>query len=520
MHLFWLNDSFARRCALNQTEFADGYRLALVGFFGSFVAVRTASPTLEISTLNSCPKLSILRMMLSSGITLERISILANFLLFYVFSTSRKLRRQNYANPVLLALSDIIVSFCYVLMTSTQVIIYRAELVPLIHCWAMYMRFTYCLQHVALTVSNFLLVIASIERYLASNSLHTHKRVLVFMVKRKIYVILTIFALSLLFKASLFLETSILRLPDCPELESVIPVWIHAESVGQSIRFWIRKVFTIIFPFLILAYCNIRIVTQLRHGQRESAKKSLRKSRRSRYNSGSVKRRYNEKKGVRIATRTLVMVVGCYLFSNSLTTVINIWEFFDAEFLRYANYYSYLLCSDFASLLTICGCALRLPIYVVNDHRIRKAIWRAFLRCRYRRLSQLKEIAAGNLEKWSIVIVSNSLRSNLTNANGGHSQMDYNGYNGKKSYAELARLLQNRRRLLVEMTITLSAAESEKKPRKPYEESTTGDISFLTDIQEEDTDMLAECRRSLMLKQDSLKSVKEENEVEIWRANI
>ncbi|KAK0410822.1 hypothetical protein QR680_005345 [Steinernema hermaphroditum] len=486
MHLFWLNDSFARDCALNQTEFADAYRLALVGFFGSFVAI---------------------------------VSILANLLLFYVFSTSRKLRRQNYANPVLLALSDIVVSLCYVLMTSMHVIVYRIEFVPLIHGWATYMRVTYCLQHVALTVSNFLLVVASTERYLASNSLHTHKRVLVFMVRRKIYVIVAILVLSLFFKGSLFLEMETLYLPECAELESVIPIWIHTGSFWQSLRFWFRKVFTVIVPFLILAYCNIRIVSQLRRGQRESVKKSLRKSRRGRYNSGSVKRRYNEKKGVRIATRTLVMVVGCYLFSNSLTTVINIWEFFDADFLRYDHYYGYLLCSDFASLLTICGCALRLPIYVVNDHRIRKAIWRAFLRCRYRRLSQLKEIAAGNLEKWSIVIVSNSLRSNLTNANPGVSQ-EFNGFSGKKSYAELARLMQNRRRLLVEMTITLSAAEPEKKPRRPYEESTTGDISFLTDIQEEDTDMLNECRRSLMLKQDSLRSVKEEQEVEIWRATV
>uniref|UniRef100_A0A1I7XZT9 G_PROTEIN_RECEP_F1_2 domain-containing protein n=1 Tax=Steinernema glaseri TaxID=37863 RepID=A0A1I7XZT9_9BILA len=318
MHLFLLNDSLARECALNQTHFADGYRLALVGFFGSFVAI---------------------------------VSILANFLLFYVFSTSRKLRRQNYANPVLLALSDIIVSTCYVLMTSMHVVFYRAEFVPLVHGWASYMRFTYCLQHVALTVSNFLLVVASTERYLASNSLHTHKRLLVFMVRRKIYVIAFIVVLSLIFKASLFLETETLYLPECPELMSVIPVWIHSDSFWQSVRFWIRKIFTIIVPFFVLAYCNICIVSQLRKGQRESVKKSLRKSRRGRYNSGSVKRRYNEKKGVRIATKTLVMVVGCYLFSNSLTTVINIWEFFDSDFLRYDHYYAYLLWSDFASLV-------------------------------------------------------------------------------------------------------------------------------------------------------------------------
>lgn len=68
--------------------------------------------------------------------------------------------------------------------------------------------------------------------------------------------------------------------------------------------------------------------------------------------------------------------------------------------------------------MTILGCALRLPIYVVNDGRIRKAIFRAALRLRYcGNREHLQALATdGNLEKWSIVIVSNSLRSNLTGA--------------------------------------------------------------------------------------------------------
>lgn len=55
-----------------------------------------------------------------------------------------------------------------------------------------------------------------------------------------------------------------------------------------------------------------------------------------------------------------------------------------------------------------------MPIYVINDRRIRKAIFRALIRWRYYRTEELNEVEARNLEKWSIVIVSNSLRSNLT----------------------------------------------------------------------------------------------------------
>jgi hypothetical protein len=69
-----------------------------------------------------------------------------NLLLLYVFSTSRKLRRQNYANPVILALFDCLVSLCYILTSSVNVIALRAGSVGLIKIWASYMRIAYCIQ--------------------------------------------------------------------------------------------------------------------------------------------------------------------------------------------------------------------------------------------------------------------------------------------------------------------------------------------------------------------------------------
>lgn len=124
--------------------------------------------------------------------------------------------------------------------------------------------------------------------------------------------------------------------------------------------------------------------------------------------------------------------------------MLNIWEYFDMKFLRHDNFHAYLMASDIAALvwhlilfwkfkfkstnnhsisqLTICGCALRFPIYISNDNRIRKAICRAFIRCHFC-CSNIKpeaiakgqhEAAEQFLEKYSIVIVSNSLKSNLT----------------------------------------------------------------------------------------------------------
>uniref|UniRef100_A0A915LFF3 G_PROTEIN_RECEP_F1_2 domain-containing protein n=1 Tax=Meloidogyne javanica TaxID=6303 RepID=A0A915LFF3_MELJA len=59
----------------------------------------------------------------------------------------------------------------------------------------------------------------------------------------------------------------------------------------------------------------------------------------------------NGKIGVRIATRTLVMVVGCYLISNSLSTALNIWEYFDLKLLRQNNFHIYLMITDIAALV-------------------------------------------------------------------------------------------------------------------------------------------------------------------------
>uniref|UniRef100_A0A183CU30 G_PROTEIN_RECEP_F1_2 domain-containing protein n=1 Tax=Globodera pallida TaxID=36090 RepID=A0A183CU30_GLOPA len=103
-------------------------------------------------------------------------SIVQNTLLFYVFSTSRKLRRQNYVNPVLLAFFDIFVSFVYLLISPVHFVAHRLRSPLLAAFWAWNVRLFYCLQHFALTVCNLLLVVASLERFLANGPLHSQVR--------------------------------------------------------------------------------------------------------------------------------------------------------------------------------------------------------------------------------------------------------------------------------------------------------------------------------------------------------
>uniref|UniRef100_A0A915P9J0 G-protein coupled receptors family 1 profile domain-containing protein n=1 Tax=Meloidogyne floridensis TaxID=298350 RepID=A0A915P9J0_9BILA len=319
------------------------------------------------------------------------------------------------------------------------------------------------MKHFALTVCNFLLVIASIERYLANSPFNAQKCLLVFLVKRKPFVIFTILLFAFLLKATLYFEINIFKLPNCSNIieNSILVLNFNNNKIikYQSLRFWTRNILSVILPFIVLAYCNLCIVQVLRRRRRKKTMADYSTSINSlndnqqilipsfnnnkRITNGNnqspalcknkfigcsptkqritlfkcayaplildLKNKQNKKLeehlpsensnnetnknsplpvdngkiGVRIATRTLVMVVGCYLISNSLSTALNIWEYFDLKLLRQNNFHIYLMITDIAALLTICGCALRLPIYVSNDKRIRKAICRVFIRLRF-----------------------------------------------------------------------------------------------------------------------------------------
>lgn len=188
-----------------------------------------------------------------------------------------------------------------------------------------------------------------------------------------------IFILSFAFKATLYFETDTLELVECGELERynnwealvntlffrLVPIWLTDPSDQTAwLRFWTRKICTIIIPFILLVFCNAHIVLHLQRKRRQSKKQpQLRRlsnqqqiaQRRSFRvnNQPSIKRRYSDKRGVRVATRTLVMVVGCYLISNSMNTIINIWEYFDSVFLRHRHYYGYLIASDISVLVSL-----------------------------------------------------------------------------------------------------------------------------------------------------------------------
>ncbi|VDM79485.1 unnamed protein product [Strongylus vulgaris] len=85
------------------------------------------------------------------------------------------------------------------------------------------------------------------------------------------------------------------------------------------------------------------------------------------------KRFYVFQATARAATRTLVMVVLCYLISNIISVVLTIWEHLDRDMLmEYVNFYAIAI--DLVSLLTTSACACRLPIYLTCQTSLRQEI--------------------------------------------------------------------------------------------------------------------------------------------------
>ncbi|RCN31359.1 hypothetical protein ANCCAN_22857 [Ancylostoma caninum] len=76
---------------------------------------------------------------------------------------------------------------------------------------------------------------------------------------------------------------------------------------------------------------------------------------------------------LRAVTRMLVMVVCCYLAANIIDVIVAFWETIDINSLL-ANEGFYTVTTDISSFLPILACALRLPIYAINDKQIRTEV--------------------------------------------------------------------------------------------------------------------------------------------------
>ncbi|WKY08144.1 hypothetical protein Q1695_007552 [Nippostrongylus brasiliensis] len=299
------------------------------------------------------------------GTSVSFVSIVNNIILFYVFMTRKHHRSNHNMYLLLLAFFDIFVSTAYIFLMSVNVLIDYLVSTWLMQLWFMYMVPMITISHVAMTSSSFLIVCASFERYCIT----VNSSFLPFAQNNRKLIAGLAILLGVISKGSMCLEFELIDVPECEGLitqtQMRYPDFVFGTPYNIVWRFWYRNFVTIFAPFFILAYFNIRIVKALtRHTKMTVCQLA----------GNALVEQAKRKATARAATRTLVMVVCCYLISNIISVALTIWEHLDKKSLtdEYLNMYAVLV--DLVSLLTTSACACRLPIYLTCQAPLRQEV--------------------------------------------------------------------------------------------------------------------------------------------------
>ncbi|CAB3398753.1 unnamed protein product [Caenorhabditis bovis] len=306
------------------------------------------------------------------GVTVSTMSILFNSFIFVVFSLNRQHRKSPNLYLLLLSMFDVFIAFAYIAVLSVRVLTNFTASVLLKSIWVKYMVPMLAVSHIGITSSTFLICFVSIERYCitVNNFLVPHLQ------RHRPFLAFLAVMCGVVSKGTILKEVTINTDEDCAgELNywRVEPSQLVLRNPNFNIywRFYFRNIFTILAPFFILLLVNCLLLYRLQ----EHVKKS-------KYIEQSDKQVVKMKKArIRAATRSLVIIICTYLFSNVLSVIITIWEYIDSASLFAERYQSfYVLSVDVISILTIVASCLRLPIYAICQPLLRKEMNECLLR--------------------------------------------------------------------------------------------------------------------------------------------
>ncbi len=291
------------------------------------------------------------------GASMAAVSLLENILLFFLFISREEFRTSNLFFMTVLAFLDTFIALSYISIMAVGIIKELVFDLWLTTLWHAYLRPMFAASHVCLAASTFLIVSATVERFLAT----VNWTGFVFRQKHRIAASIVPLTVAVFLNGSVFWEVNVLENKNCTN---------HARfALGRSsltanfyyntiFAFWIRKIVQIILPFFSLTSMNIVIVRKLR--QQQHMPSAIISTSLGRTFTLEIKNSVS----VRPATRMLVMVVATYLLTNIPNLLIASWEFVDYEKLhgpRYWIFYSFA--ADVCSILAVFAGAARLPIY-------------------------------------------------------------------------------------------------------------------------------------------------------------
>ncbi|KAF8376317.1 hypothetical protein PRIPAC_82746 [Pristionchus pacificus] len=288
----------------------------------------------------------------------------------------RQKRRLTYLKWI--SLCDVFVSLSYIAIMCVQVYVDYFHSLFLFYMWHTYLVIAYTISHITFSSSSYLLMAATIERYLQTTANNRSTALFHCLRSHRAFVVLFCFLAGFVLRGTVFFEIEVQTTSACQGFASMwaAPASLTSYPLFDKIwKFWIRKLLTVILPFVVLAYFNVAIVMNVRKSDRDQIVKTLilYVTVGPRGDSTRLSSR------LRTVTRMLVIVVCTYLFSNVIDVIIAIMENLDWETLE-GNPEIYTVASDISSFLPILACAIRPVIYATNDSIIAREIRRSFAR--------------------------------------------------------------------------------------------------------------------------------------------
>ncbi|GMT15821.1 hypothetical protein PFISCL1PPCAC_7118, partial [Pristionchus fissidentatus] len=302
------------------------------------------------------------------GTSLSVLSLFCNSLIAIVLIRSK---HSHFFFFALLAISDTFLSLMYGPVIAMEIIKDVIREVWLNRTFWNYMPALLTLCNVSMTFSTFLIILATVERYMITEKserlrwFRSHRGLLAFIA----------FVFACLLKGFMFWEFVMLPNEPCQGtlMERELSLTALSENLIYSkvVKFYVRNIFTVLIPFFYLIILNILIVLTLRRQQRAAAMFRFATSR-HKANCASI---HILQLKVRSATRLTVLIVCSYLISNALNVAITIAEYVDYGWLtNETNYPAYEFTTDFTSVLYIFVCATRLIVYVTCNEEIRNEV--------------------------------------------------------------------------------------------------------------------------------------------------
>lgn len=298
------------------------------------------------------------------GTAVSLIGMVLNGLAAYTLA--RLVHRRPTALVYLLALALLDFLFCceYILMLTNQVYFDYFHNFHLFIVWHRYLPLVFALSKMIQTASTYLIVAASLERFIDSGGICGLKGTCA--PHQRLIVIGAVLLLTILFRIISYWEVDIISNPYCEGFASLA---IERSQLSQTQLYKYYSLHTVnivqvFLPFSLLLCLNAGIIYRLRIDLRTHSVAFRRGS------VMSVKERWEKAKDLILATRMLICVVTTYLVSNILSVVITFMEHFEMDFLQ-ANGKFYTISVDLISLLYVFTSSTRFLIYVACSRPIR-----------------------------------------------------------------------------------------------------------------------------------------------------